>query len=711
MPTPTDPLYPDQWHFGLIGDIETIWKEFSGQGVHVAVYDTGVQYTHPDLAANYDASMHFTFDGITYDGAPLDGTAGHGTACAGLIGAVADNGVGGTGVAWGVTLTSVDYLNQIYGQAADIYAAAMLWAANFDIMSNSWGYTPGFYGYLNPNDPSSNAAIDLPIYEQVCATGRDGLGTIIVQAAGNQALNANGSGYNATRFTLTIAATEQDGFVADYSNYGASILVAAPASAVTTDMIGGDGYDSGDYTHDFNGTSAATPTVSGVVALMLEAAPGLGWRDVANILAASASHTGSALGGGGSGFEHGSWDLMNGSQWNGGGTMFHASYGYGMVDAFAAVRMAEAWGTLYGRAQTSANEKSDVVSYVGAAVNIPDSNLGTAEIDLVSTSNIRIESISVSVTINHTDGSDLRISLVAPDGTVIELFARDGDSFTFDGGVTWTFGVESLRDYSAAGSWSVLVSDEAAADIGTITGFEIEFFGTKDTKDDVYTFTDDYAALAAVEASRLTIEDFNGGIDWLNFAAIADKLRVNMAHGGEVRFGSVVAQIGGTLDKFENLYAGDGNDAIKGNRLGNQVIGARGNDALFGKDGSDDVDGGAGRDRLFGDGGRDTLHGGDGADTLAGGAGSDRLIGNGGDDRFDFGTGLGGDVVLDFNHNADVLAFDAAIWGGGMTAAQVVNTFASVIGGEVVFDFGGGNTVTLAGYGSLVGLAGDLILL
>ncbi len=60
MAVPTDPLYYDQWHFGLIGDIETIWDEYDGNGVHVAVYDSAIEYDHPDFDANlYDSSLHF----------------------------------------------------------------------------------------------------------------------------------------------------------------------------------------------------------------------------------------------------------------------------------------------------------------------------------------------------------------------------------------------------------------------------------------------------------------------------------------------------------------------------------------------------------------------------------------------------------------------------------------------------------------------------
>ena len=87
--------------------------------------------------------------------------------------------------------------------------------------------------------------------------------------------------------------------------------------------------------------------VSGVVALMLDANAGLGWRDVQNILAASARHTGSDSGDLGAEAAHanenGEWFFNDAANWNGGGMHFSNDYGYGLVDAYAAVRMAEVW--------------------------------------------------------------------------------------------------------------------------------------------------------------------------------------------------------------------------------------------------------------------------------------------------------------------------------------------------------------------------------
>ncbi|MDO9524235.1 MAG: S8 family serine peptidase [Gemmobacter sp.] len=107
-------------------------------------------------------------------------------------------------------------------------------------MSDSWGrsplYTPNQSLALDPSVSSQKRIEQSLLY--IAETGRGGLGTINVLAAGNDALNANGDGLNASRFTMTIAATESDGLVADYSNFGTSILLAAPASAVTTDRAG-----------------------------------------------------------------------------------------------------------------------------------------------------------------------------------------------------------------------------------------------------------------------------------------------------------------------------------------------------------------------------------------------------------------------------------------------------------------------------------------
>ncbi|MES2666685.1 MAG: S8 family serine peptidase [Pseudomonadota bacterium] len=730
---PTDPLSGRQWHFAQIGNIGRIWDDYTGAGVSVAVYDDGVQADHPDLAASYDSSAEFVYDGVRYGPAPLNGQAGHGTAVAGLIAAAANNGRGGVGVAFGVDLTGVNYLDVIQtyhnpGNAADmaLYRAAMRHAANFDVMSNSWGWSDQFSADQNLSDDGSYAARDTALYAEISATGRGGLGTIIVQAAGNDAQDAGGDGWNVSRHTITVSAADPTGFVADYSNWGPSILIAGPAAEVTTDLVGGGGYNRGandgdplpvDYTGTFNGTSAATPVVSGVVALMLEANAGLGWRDVQGILALTAGHTGSAYGSAGSGSEIGGWGFGGGSGWNGGGRAYHYSYGFGMVDAYAAVRMAEAWAAFGRAAQTSANEQEVRLDYTGFARNIPDYNQfsavpGVVTIALTTAQVIEVESIYVTVSLTHSYADDLVISLFSPDGIEIPLMSSAPYFDLMESGFTWTFAVEALRGYSSAGTWTVQVEDFVAGDVGVLTDVQIQLFGSTATANDLFHFTDDFLALAAIDPTRARIDDTDGGTDWANFAAIAGRIVANMAANGTVTVaGALWTRFAAGAAEIENFHAGDGNDNVTGNTLVNHIIGARGNDVIKGIGGSDRLEGGAGNDNLNGGSQMDVLTGGAGNDVLTGASGHDTLTGGGGEDSFVFAANFGRDVITDFRNNIDTLRLDDTLWGGGLTVAQVLAQHASYNGaGNAILTFGS-SVLTLTGILNHGILSDDIVII
>ncbi|MGC9371516.1 MAG: calcium-binding protein [Paracoccaceae bacterium] len=174
----------------------------------------------------------------------------------------------------------------------------------------------------------------------------------------------------------------------------------------------------------------------------------------------------------------------------------------------------------------------------------------------------------------------------------------------------------------------------------------------------------------------------------------------------------------------DTLDGGDGNDRLNGGRgrdlvfmgagddlyIDNAQGGDLGRDTVYGGAGNDTVQGGNGNDTFRGEAGNDRLFGRLGDDLIAGGAGRDTLTGGDGADTFVFSDGDGADRVTDFTTGTDVLRLDAGLWAGTLSAAQVVMQFASVQGGKVVFDFGGGDTLTLEGLSATAGLEGDLVL-
>lgn len=175
----------------------------------------------------------------------------------------------------------------------------------------------------------------------------------------------------------------------------------------------------------------------------------------------------------------------------------------------------------------------------------------------------------------------------------------------------------------------------------------------------------------------------------------------------------------------DTLHGGNGNDTIYGGLHddelfgGNQfdrLVGQTGNDTLFGGNGRDTLLGGEGNDLLVdnnqgGDLGRDVLNGQAGDDLIRVGGGNDTITGGNGADTFEFiGSMIGSDVVTDFALGTDNLRLDDALWTGALTAQQVIDQFGAVVGGNLVFDFGGGHSITLTGVGTTSGLVDDTFI-
>ncbi|MEM9247408.1 MAG: S8 family serine peptidase [Pseudomonadota bacterium] len=617
--TTTNPLSEDQYYLGALGDLTTIWRDYRGEGVSVGVYDDGVDYNHEDLDDNYDASLHPDVGGAPFDPFPepveedMPPNA-HGTAVAGII-AAEDNGVGVIGIAHGASLTGLNFFSTALDEETltrTIYSAL----GRFDVTNHSYGPVFPDFGASTGFQPNPSVSYFMDAVEN----GRNGLGTISFVAAGNEAGNSNSGDLANYRALIAVGAVDETLVVSSYSNIGANLMVVAPsdgnpdqAAVVTTDQSGAVGYTTGDYARDFGGTSAASPMAAGVATLMLDANPNLGWRDVYEILSLSARHTGSDVGTGASGNELFTWFVNGSENWNGGGRHYSEDYGFGLLDAFAAVRLAEVWSE-FGPAQTSANEASLSNTQAGR-VDIPD--VDSTEVAFTVSGDLEVEWVQLEMTLTHSYFADLNVTLTSPDGTTSVLLTPATNRYTddqgqrvvldiADDGFTHTFGLVGFRGEMAEGTWTLRFTDTAPEDTGTVENITLTAFGRdgaqQDLTRDVYHYTDEFAEFRALDASRNTLADTDGGTDFINGAALTSDMVLYLETGVQSLLGGedFITIAEGSL--IENALGGDGNDRIVGNELDNRIHGNRGNDILEGAGGRNMLDGGEGTDTAIYDG-------------------------------------------------------------------------------------------------------------
>jgi Ca2+-binding RTX toxin-like protein/subtilisin-like proprotein convertase family protein len=661
MPLPTDPLLASQWHLrnntpGLLDlNVLGVWNPsegpaYTGAGTRTVVIDDGFDYTHSDLAANYDQTLDFDFEFNTLDpfGAASDA---HGTAVSGIIGAD-NNGTGAVGVAYDTSL--VGY--RTAGLISDAWLQDIRDAISF-AATNALGDVANIsQGIANDAASEFGVGYNAVRFDEIetsigtaVNTGRGGLGMSIVKSAGN----SRGDNYdvNADDWTndtrqVVVGAVDQDGFVSSYSSYGAALLVSAfgtPGEVVTTDRVGAAGYNGSDFTYGFNGTSSAAPMVTGVISLMYDANGALGWRDVQSILASSARQVGSEVGAGIAGSERYAWNFNAAGTWNGGGMHFSNDYGYGLVDALAAVRLAETWLLGNSTAQTTSNEFTNTMDVLNASTVIPDGNATGLSFTGNAIFDDTVDRVTVQMTLNTTFTGDLEVYLTSPDGTVSLLIADTGGGNDFNG--TWTFESQAFRGERAAGNWTVRVVDDAGGDALTVSDIVIRTFGSA-TTNDRYVYTNEYSDYAGTFSHFTNVSDSNGGNDTVNASAVSSSSTINLD--GSV---STIDGVGVTFANIENAIGGDASDNINGDGSDNLLYGMRGNDIINGGGGVDTLYGGWGNDTLDGGLFKDNCYGEEGDDTfrVTGADYGDNVYGGSGIDRLDLSGWTNSSIAFDIN--------------------------------------------------------------
>lgn len=326
-----------QWN-GIAGcdmDVVNAWTISTGDpAVRVAILDSGIDTLHPDLKPNllpgYDATGHGSH-GYPNHNFPSDG---HGTSCAGIVAAKGDNHIGISGVAYDCKIipvrifvyidTTISFppivdttLHEIPYSETAYMLSGINWAwqtGGASVLSNSWGIPAAILPFAPINQPTISQAI-LTASQQ----GRGGKGAVPLFSSGNDdnvvIWPAGSPG------TISVGATTNKDKRAGFSNYGLGLEVTAPGVQITTtDMLGANGFASGDYTLDFGGTSAACPNAAGVAALALSVRPDFTFSQVKTLLHVTAERVG--------GYNYDSTDVDG--TWS-------QQLGYGRVNAYQAL--------------------------------------------------------------------------------------------------------------------------------------------------------------------------------------------------------------------------------------------------------------------------------------------------------------------------------------------------------------------------------------
>ncbi|QUM84416.1 S8 family serine peptidase [Moritella sp. 28] len=522
----TDPLYSQQWHLKNTGqkafsrssgtaghdiNIGNLHKQgVKGLGVKVAVVDSGLEIKHEDLVDNILSGRSYNYVTSTNDPTFTRRRGDHGTSVAGIIAARGFNNIGGRGVAPEASLIGLNYIRtQDDKDWIDSHGGKRTKDAL--VINQSYGSrlksVPRSFSLLSNQSEES-------WLKKVTRNNNNGRGVLFVKSAGNSfqrvsladysaysknkslprltAHNASISLSNASFYNTVVSALNANASdpLSSYSSTGAAVFVSAPGgeygrnapAIITTDSSGCTigyarnyweltGFNKGEnalnedcnYTSSFNGTSSAAPVVSGVAALIFSVDDAITWRDVRYIIAKTAKKIDdefkpiSVTSGGKDFIAELGW-ITNNAGFN-----FHNWYGFGLIDASKAVKMAQTYikdKGLLPQLKETAFILSDDVTELGIDEGAPTEK----SVNITKHDDLIIEAVQVKLNIEHERNSDLSIELISPQGTRSMLLTPRSlltEKAYFKDTVLLS---NAFYGEASAGTWTIKVTDTNSDD-------------------------------------------------------------------------------------------------------------------------------------------------------------------------------------------------------------------------------------------------------
>lgn len=590
---PNDPNFNQLWGLNNTGqtggipdvdiDAPEAWDIETGSKskILVGVIDTGVDYNHPDLAANiwtnpgeiagngidddengYVDDIH-GYDFYNNDGDPFDDNS-HGTHVSGTIAAVGDNKIGVTGINWNAKIVGLKFLGQDgYGDIfAGIQAIDYATKIGVQLTNNSWaggGYSQALYDAIK--------------------TAGDA-GQLFIAAASNEGSNndiypAYPASYDLDNI-ISVAATDHNDQLAGFSNYGLETVDLGAPGVNIYSTVPGDSYAA------FNGTSMATPHVAGVASLLWSQDPDRTPQQVKNRILASVDPI-TALDG----------KTVSGGRLNafralaeaGTGTIRGVKWNDKDVDGVQDPNESglPGWKIYLDKNNNGSFDRTTTqFDSENVPLAIPDEETITSTIEIENFTG-KIADVNIALNIKHTWDKDLDVYLISPSGTKVELFTdvgEDGNNFTdtilddqaetpinegsppFKGSFQPEGILAAFNNENPNGTWTLEITDDAKGDKGTLKNWSL-ILGI----DEPYAETDangEYA-LNGIEPGTYTIAEvpqegweqtFPSGDGTHTVEVIADEILEN------INFGNRSTEVGLIKGrKWEDLD-GDGEQSL-----------------------------------------------------------------------------------------------------------------------------------------------------